>query len=264
MTKEKQIFYCDAIDLLTPLRFDISAKHYYAKYKNIDSDYPLRLYKHHLEVWNNFSEFGNPDKQNADAFVQQFHSIIASIESDGFDEKESTIPVSKKILTPLNGAHRIGSCILYDKKVACHKAPEEEGQLNCSYYFFNSRDEHVVGGLNEDFADTMALNYAKLKKNTFIITLFPTAIQRLSEARDIIINGVDVVYEKPVSFTEWGPFNFVQTLYHGEEWAGNWSVGFQGLVSKTQQCYNPLNYTYVFLVQTDNPENLRTLKENTQ
>lgn len=261
MTKEKEIFYCDSIDLLTPLRFDISAKHYYAKYRNIDSDYPLKLYKHHLEVWNNFSEFGNQDKQNADAFVQQFNNIIGSIETDGFDEKVSAIPVSEKILTPLNGAHRIASCIVDGKKVACYRAAEEEGQLNCSYYFFNSRDEHVAGGLNQDFADTMALNYAKLKNNTFMITLFPTAIQRLSEARDIIINNIDVVYEKPVLFANWGPFNFVQTLYHGEDWAGNWRVGFQGLVSKVQQCYNPPNHTYVFLVQTDEPQKLRALKE---
>lgn len=259
--EKKQIFYCEPLELLTPLRFDISAKHYYAKHRNIKSNFPLDLYKHHIDVWNGFSEYDNPNKQDQAGFINEFNSIIDSIGTNGFNNEESLIPVSEKFKSPLNGAHRIAASILHKKKVACYNAPEESGQLNCSYYFFNSRKEHVLAGLDGDYADFMALNYAKLKKNTFMVTLFPAAMSRFQEARNIIFNSTKVVYEKAVKLEGWGPFNFIKTLYDGEEWAGNWKVGFQGLVSKVNQCYTPHGSTYIFLVEIDEAQNLRAIKE---
>ena len=249
------------MDLLTPLRFDISAKQYYAKHRNINSSFPLELYKHHIDVWNGFSEYNDPNKQDEDGFINEFNKIIDSVGSVGFDTEQSLIPISERFKSPLNGAHRIAASIVHGEKVACYEAAEKSGQLNCSYYFFKSRREHVPDGLNDDYADFMALNYAKLKKNTFMVTMFPTAISRLEEARNIIFNSTKVVYEKAVHLDGWGPFNFIKTLYDGEEWAGSWQAGFQGLNSKTRQCYTPPNLTYVFLVEMDNPQQLRSIKE---
>lgn len=259
--KKEEIFYCNANELLTPLRFDISAKHYYAKYRDTKSSFPVELYKHHIEVWNGFSEYNNPKKQDAESFINEFDKIIDSIGSTGFDIERSKVPISGRFRSPLNGAHRVAAGILHNKRIGCITAPEDSGQLNCSYYFFNSRKDHVHTGLDKNYADFMALNYAKLKRNTFIITLFPTAMHRFNEARDIIIKNTKLVYEKPVYLSNWGPYNFIKTLYHGEHWAGNWDVGFEGLMSKTRQCYNPPDRTYVFLVEMDDPGALKGIKE---
>jgi hypothetical protein len=258
---EKEIFYCDPVDLLTPLRFDISAKHYYAKNKDKRTKFPKDLYAHHIEVWNNFSEYGDPSKQNKEDFINQFNNIIESIKETGFNQEKSLIPIHREIDSPLNGAHRLAASIVHNKKVACYRAPDKDGQLDCSYYFLRSREENVLGGLNKQYADFMALNYAKLKKNSFIVTLFPSALDRINEARDIVFRRTSVVYEKPVYLENFGPFNFIRTLYDGEPWAGNWQVGFQGVLSKVQQCYPRLGPTYVFLVQTDDPQILRSVKE---
>ena len=259
---KNNIFYRDALSMLTPFRFDIAAKHYYAKYKDVKSNFPLDLYLSHLQVWNNFSEFNNNNKQNKESFVSEFNNIIDSIEKDGFDESKSVVPIDKSTNSPLNGAHRIATCILKEKMVACCEAPSESGQLDCSYYFFKNRSVFVEGGLNQTYLDAMALNYAKLKNNTFMITLFPTALCKFEKAREIIVNSTDVVCEKAVPLGKYGPFNFIRTLYDGEPWAGNWQVGFQGVNSKAEQCYNAQGPTYVFLVQTDDPDTLRTLKQN--
>ena len=104
---EREIFYCDPVDLLTPLRFDISAKHYYAKHRDKNSLFPKELYDHHIEVWNNFSEFDNPNKQSKADFINEFDKIIDSISTNGFNENQSLIPVHKEINSPLNGSHRL-------------------------------------------------------------------------------------------------------------------------------------------------------------
>ena len=105
----------DAIDLLSPLRFDVCAKYLYAKYYNTKSIFPLELYSHHLKVWNNYSEYNNPNKQDLESFVRVFHEIVDSIGSEGFDIKKSYVPILNGKM--INGAHRVAASILHNKKI---------------------------------------------------------------------------------------------------------------------------------------------------
>ena len=72
------------LELLSPLRFDLCAKYFYGKYRKTQSTFPLELYAHHLKVWNNYSEYNDPAKQDLDSFVAAFHKILDSLEEGGF------------------------------------------------------------------------------------------------------------------------------------------------------------------------------------
>mgnify|MGYP003644126519 CR=1 FL=1 len=254
-----QILEKDPLSLLTPYRFDVLAKYIYAKHRHLDSSFPKDIYKHHLEVWNNCNEITNPHKSTFEDFVAQFHSIIDSITSQGFDNTLSQVPLFKGHL--INGAHRVAASVLNNSKVWCREAAETEGQLDCSYYYLANKKDFQKEGLQSFYADAMALEYAKLKKNTFTITLFPSAQGHLNKVRELIVGAADIVYEKEVDLTRDGAFNFIKVLYEGEPWLGDATNNFHGVDPKLQPCYKSGGVTRIFLIETSDPNKLGALKE---
>ena len=252
-------YQVNPLSLLTPKRFDIIAKYIFAKHRAIDSSFPLDLYRHHLEVWNNCNEITNPDKSTFKDFVEEFDEILRSIKEEGFNSYISHIPTYKGCA--LNGAHRIAASILNHNSVCCIESALEEGQLDCSHAYFAKRDQYVEGGLSSFYSDEMALEYAHIKRNTFIVTLFPTAHDQIDRARDLIESATGIVYEKALSLTDTGRFNFVRTLYDGEDWLGGPENRFHGVMPKVRDCYGSSGPTTVFLVETKSPSVLPILKE---
>ena len=90
-----------AIDLLTPKRFDINAKLFYAKYKNYNSEYPKKVYLSHIKSWNNFFE-ESPRKTSPEDFLDSFNKLLNSIKEKGFTEpNKNYIPLKNN--SPLSG-----------------------------------------------------------------------------------------------------------------------------------------------------------------
>ena len=246
------------IELLSPLRFDVCAKYIYAKYRNTKSSFPLDLYSHHLKVWNNYSEYNNPNKQDLESFVSVFHDIIDSIGSDGFDVNKSYVPILDGRL--INGAHRLAASILHDKEVLCKESPVTEGQVDCGYYFLKNRHCNVPGGLSSKYADAMALEYAKLKKNTFVVTLFPSAFGHESSVERILKRFSTIVYDKDITIEDYGPFNYIRMLYDGEAWLSGWNDMFKGAQIKARACFKFAQRTKVYLVESDDADGLMEAK----
>ena len=242
------------LELLSPLRFDLCAKYFYGKYRKTHSTFPLELYAHHLKVWNNYSEYNNPAKQDLDSFVAAFHKILDSIEEGGFNTDISYLPTLGGRL--LNGAHRTAASLLHNKTVYCKESPITEGQLDCGYAFLRDRRVNVPGGLGRPYADAMALQYAKLKKNTFIVTLFPSAFGQEGPVERILQNHCSVVYNSAIHLTGYGPFNYIRMLYEGEEWLGTWHNSFIGAQIKMKECFKFQQPTRVYLVETDDAHGL--------
>lgn len=253
------LYQVNPLSLLTPKRFDVIAKYIFAKYRNIKSSFPMDLYRHHLEVWNNCNEITNPEKSTFKDFVESFDVILSSIKEEGFNGDLSYIPTYKGCA--LNGAHRIAASIFLHNAVLCKESPLSEGQLDCSYKYFKERNEFIEGGLSRFYADQMAMEYANLKSSTFIITLFPTAQNDIDKSRSLIESATDVVYEKSFTLNQVGAFNFVKVLYEGEEWLGDPHNNFQGVMAKVKECYAASGPTTVFLVETQSPSILPVLKE---
>jgi len=215
-------------------------------------------------VWNGLNE-KKPKKKGLDNYKSEFHKILESVKQKGFDNNISYIPFHTKSRSPLNGAHRIAASIFFNKSVYCRPSSEAEGQL-CSYYYLANRGVHVPGGLSKELSDLAALEYCRLKKNTFIVTLFPAAEGQDDLVRELLFKKAGLVYEKSFKLTDQGGFNFIRLLYdddasRGNPWLGNWHDNFAGAKSKVSYCFTNPSPTRIFLIETKNVEDCKILKE---
>jgi len=248
-----------AIELLKKNRFDVLAKYLYGKYRTHDTSFATDLYKEHLRVWNNFNELDNKDKNSFADFSVVFDELIDDIRLNGFDIAKGTVPVTNN-MELLNGSHRLAACLLYDREIDYHFAQsEDEGQFDCSSFYFKSR------GLESKYLDVMATEYAKLKSNTFIVSLFPSAVsqgqQRVNEAYSIIQNNSNVVYFKQIPHKNNGPLNITRQLYLDEDWGLSWESNFSGFATKAKLCFTDSSPGIVFLVELEKQEDAIRLKD---
>jgi len=250
-----------AIDLLSGKRFDILAKYIYAKYRHIESDFPLDIYRHHLQVWNNCNEITDASKSNFEDFKREFDNIIDSIANRGFDPEISRVPLVAGNLA--NGAHRVAASILYNKDVCCVAGVPTDGQVECGYDFFRNRNVYVPTGIDSSYADRMAMEYCNLKDDTFIVTIFPSAPGSTEVARRLLSSCCDIIYEKRFELDNNGPFNFIRTLYDGEWWIGTRQNMYQGVYPKMDLCYDGGSggETIAFLVECSDSRILPEIKE---
>ena len=253
--------YTDAAQLLTPNRFDITAKILYGEFrdKQYNSSWGSEVYKNHLKVWNNFIEY-TPNRTCYSDFENNFIEIFNSVKLSGFDINYP-IPVTK-CGEVLNGAHRIASCILTDTKLVTNvsQTPSKDGQVNCDSEYFRNNNTFVNGGLEEKYLDSMAYTYSKYKKNTFIITIFPSACGDLKQTEKEIQAKCKVVYKKHFKLNKKGALAFCRNAYYGEKWGGDWHNKFEGFQTKSTLCFKTDRPVITYLVESK-IEDLKLLKD---
>jgi len=240
-----------AIDLLTPNRFDIIAKYIYVKFKveNISSDFVKELYLNHIKVFNGFVENDESQKIGEKAFLQSFDNLIESIKNKGFLDK-NIIPLANDN-SILDGAHRIATAIYFNQRVRTISTELEPHNFN--YEFFEKR------GLERVYLDAMALEYAKLKDNVYIILIWPSAEGKESELKEIFEKYGKIVYRKNVYLTENGSVNLILQTYKNEKWLGNEKNDYIGARNKARWCFQGNNPLRVFLFES--AEDLIKMKE---
>jgi glycosyltransferase involved in cell wall biosynthesis len=219
----------EPLDLLTALRFDIPAKTLYARHreKGVEDVVAKSVYEHHLDVWGGFTE-KKPAKNGIEDFYNSYHSVLESMKEDGFDEEKSFVPVSDQGFL-LNGAHRTSAAIHYGKPLVCKKSHNSAGQLLCSFQYFMNKKDVVPSGLDRKCADQMALEYARLKKNIFMASVYEHSLPHFQQIGKIFAkHGVSIVYYKDFDLTEKGKLNYVISLYSGEVWIGNQGNKYPG------------------------------------
>lgn len=250
-------FKLKAKELLSTTRFDLIVKYLYAKSykKGYETDYFLEMYKHHLKIWNGFKEYNNPKKNSFESFKTIFEEIIDDVTENGFNENISTIPVvDKKIL---NGSHRVASSLLNNNEITCFSGVNgRDGQLECGWKFFQKL------GIKNEYADRVALEYAKLKENTHIVTIFPTATSKgnIDKVEKILSSFTKVFYKKNIKLTKLGGFNLMREFYQGEPWAGN-HPGYFGFRAKAKGCYQGEGDTIVYLCEFEKLSDTVMVKE---
>lgn len=246
-----------ALDLVSHTRFDVVLKYMYAKsiYLSYDTAYHKKIYKEHLRVWNNFIEYDNPAKINFQNFDEAFKVLIESISESGFNRQISEIPVYKNKYI-LNGSHRLAASLLNNNDVSCKVGIDRvDGMLDCNYQFFRKL------GLNDDYCDSVALEYSKLKSNTFVVILFPAAKGSGTEVYNLLSQFGNIVYDKKCLLNETGAFNLLREVYLGEAWAGDFTTNFSGIKHKQSLCYPDYSETTSFLVEFTNIKDAILVKE---
>jgi len=252
--------YINPKNLLKFNRFDVAAKHLMLKHaqRGYQTTFGLNIYSEHIKVWNGFKEYDNPKKNDLESYVKEFFKINDSIREGGYNPKLPPVPINKDGYL-LNGAHRLASCILNNKNINFEETDDPKaGQEDCTSYFFRNL------GLDNKICDSIALEYAKLKENSFIVTLFPAATVKnnLGDIRKIIMENGDVVYEKGAILYNQGPLNLIRQIYDGEPWGGDFNNGFSGFRLKEDYCFSPSpeSPVYAFLAEFDSVEKAHEVK----
>jgi len=245
-------------DLITNQRFDVIVKYLYAQsiIKNYQTDTYKNFYKEHLIKWNNCFEISNPSKNSFEIFDNTFKDIITNISENGFDPQISKIPVvNDKYI--VNGAHRLAASLALNKNVFTEESTSiKDGQLICSW-----EGEFKKLNLSETLCDRVALEYAKLKTNTYIVSVFPSTGGNIEVPLSILKKYGSVFYYKQIKLEKNGPLNFMRELYAGEQWAGNHQNNYIGYRQKEGLCFTQNAPVTIFLVEFDSVEQSVRAKE---
>jgi hypothetical protein len=204
-----QVYEIDPLKIIDQRRFDIMAKYIYGLFikEKIKSDFGYRLYEDHMWIFNRYDEDDGSGKKGIESFIRSFSYTLNSIESKGFDDEISLLPVGKNFAL-LDGAHRLSAALLYNEKIKVVKVNDSD--VNYNYQFFKQK------GLLTRWSDPMAYQYCKLKKNTFIVVIFPDVVKRINEVKKILNKFGQIYYEKDITFHGEGPKNLFTYLY-GED-----------------------------------------------
>jgi len=244
-------------NLLTPYRFDLVPKFLYASYKEakLKTDFAVDIYKEHLRVWNGFKEYDNPYKNTFEKFKECFDNLIASMRESGFD-KNYPVPTTPEGHL-LNGSHRTAAAYITNSTLRTQKTTEPSaGQLDCGSAFFRNL------GLGKKHLDFIALEYAKLKPSTKVITLHPVRDPSKEEAvTDLIYSTTEVVYDSVVPLEKIGFTRFMSQMYLGESWLSTPQDPIAGAKIKAGLCWGSTPVRVILIEEAD-LEKVNSLKSN--
>lgn len=247
----------EALSLLTPSRFDVTAKTIYARHKEkgVENSWAKYVYEHHLNVWGGFVE-KSPRKDCIEDFYTSFNSVLNNIKQNGFDSSISKLPITNT-RNLLNGSHRLAASITYNKMVTCRFSNESEGQINCSANYFKNKKNIVPTGLSAEVADSMALEYARLKDSTYMMTIYEHCFGHMDKIQNILSKyNVKAVHTKEIKLTEKGKLNYVLSLYLDEPWIGNFQNKFPGINGQSSANFAAGSNIIAVLVDVDNHSDL--------
>ncbi len=244
--------------LLSYKRIDVIPKYLYAihKDKGITSKWAENLYKEHIKVFNGgFEKY--PEKNSVEDFLKHFDKLLDSIKNKGFD-KNSSISIDKENIL-LHGSHRFGASLAYNLpvfyKYKNKKAP------NYNPHYFKNKIRYVSSGLDQKWLDVIALEYCKLKKNTYGVTVFPSAESNEKEVKKILDKYGEVFYEKKVLLNNHGPLNLIRQMYSEEKWLGNSKNNFKGGKNKVNNCFRKNKHTWFLLFESENLKKVKKAKQ---
>ncbi|MEJ5259281.1 MAG: FkbM family methyltransferase [Anaerohalosphaeraceae bacterium] len=235
-------------------RFDLTAKILYGRFyrQRLKSDWGRRVYLAHLKVFNNFLEEDGSGKAGPEAFLRRYDSLLESLAAEGFDPTRSLLPVDQNG-TIIDGSHRVAAAYLTGQDV--YTAVFDRPASRYNYAWFLQR------GLEPKYADAMAYEYCKIKKNTYIVSVFPCAEGREEEIVSILCRYARLVYRKELVLRKNGPFFYIKHAYLGEHWTGSPSDGFRGYQDKAVNCFRGRGPLRVYLIEADSPEAVRSCKQ---
>lgn len=243
---EYEICEIDAKELLVANRIDLIAKLKYIenREKKLNNDFIIELYKRHLEAFSNgsFVEPGKEEKNSFEKYCEEFDNIIDNIKDNGFNSEISLVPVGDDN-TILDGAHRVASCIYFNKKIKVIKF--KNITLKCDLNFFKSRL------LDEEFLDYLMLEYAKYKNDCIVFCLWPRSFgDKRSVAQKIIEDNFSIMYTKEIDLSYDGLRNFMIQVYKEFEWVGNYKDHFGGVYPQLDSCYKEKSNIKIVIVET--------------
>jgi GR25 family glycosyltransferase involved in LPS biosynthesis len=213
-------FWIQPQELLSFDRMDILPKYIYANYEihKYNTKWHIDMYRSHLEKWVKCYNT-KPLKIGFKDFQDAFADLMLGMQKGGFDEKFAVGVNDKKI--PWNGAHRIGTSLALGIPIKVKMMERRPSQDLTAKVF---RETYH---LEEKYLDHMASEYAKLKKNTYVVCLYPLAYEKRKEAEAILEKYGSIVHSKDIWLSESGALEFIRLVYTGEWWTGSYLDDFK-------------------------------------
>lgn len=241
--------------LLSGSRIDLIPKILYTKNREekIKSNFFTDMYLEHIK---SFNEFKEDNKKKEQDFISSFDKLIDSLKKKGFNKKEPIL-VNKNYDVG-HGAHRTAASIYFNKDIYTNVEGSENPSYN--YSFFKKR------GLSDLFLEEMALQYSKIKgKNLYFCIFWGSSSDKIGNSeinKYLQKRNISVAFNKKTTLTEIGKKNLVVACYEGEKWLGEKRKGYPGAMNKAEPCFRGNNKVNVFLLESEDMQNVRGLKED--
>jgi len=244
----------DPIELLSCARFDIIPKFFYAKYRElcIDSLWAREIYEAHLRAFNGVSEGDASGKSGINAFTDSFNALLDSIKKVGFDPQRSLVPVDHAGVI-IDGGHRLAASLLYRRNLDILEFDINANSYN--YEFFLNK------GLTPEYCDAIAFEYCNLNPHSYIVTVFPSAVGKEQEIRNILKRHGEVFYDRQVQLSHLGSINLIRQIYAKEHWVGSYANQFKGAQNKAAECFRTKGPVRVYVITSTHFEKVKTIKQ---
>lgn len=244
--------------LLSPLRFDLYGKLYYAKHRFDDPMQARRVYIEHIKAFNpDGREPGRDDKNSFEDFISTFDSLLDYFKDNDFDENKSVVPVSSNGII-LDGAHRLAALAYYDKDITIARFVDVVPVGQFDYRYFKKR------GLSQEVSDIMAKEILQWTQNCFVACLWPKiGDDKKKEIAFEHVNSFSTVFYAKRQYCSLSSFcTFIAKVYQRQSWVGCEKNGFAGAMDKALNCYdNNRNIDFVFFQSNKTLDQILVLKE---
>ena len=244
----------DPLELLTPGRFDLAIKYLYALHRElgVQSSWARELYHAHIRAFSGGTcREGDGSKNSIEDYFRAFDRLLDDVKARGFDPATSLVPVARGNVL-IDGAHRATACLLHRRPVAVLAFDRSDERFASTYF--------QKQGLDEKSADAAALQYCRLRPDSFVVTVFPSAIGREEEVRSILNREGCIVYAKTVTLNRRGARNLICEIYAGERWLGDARNNFAGADGKAEPCFRGDGPVRVYLLQAPDLDAVRRVK----
>lgn len=204
----------DAASLLSPQRLDVLSKLDLAEAILLDEARPWAslIYRNTLSAFNPFHDFNeNGYKNSLKDYEINFHKLFASLQSKGFDEAVSRIPITH--LGIADGAHRLAAALTLGLKPSIEKVDDSRSQ---DYGY----KKMMLAGIPRAQIEYMVWRYVQLRQSTraLVLTNVGTGIFRL--VLDNLVRNMKIgeIYSSELSLSENGKRRLIELSYGHLEW----------------------------------------------
>lgn len=240
----------DARILLTPSRFDLFAKLYYARYREINAEEALSVYYSHIKTFNpDFKEPGREDKKGYQVFVSTFNQLLDTFKDKDFDDTISLVPITEDNVI-LDGAHRVAALAYWNKKIGVAECKHIKPKCDFNYHYFKNR------GLSWSTMDKIALEMLDWIPDMHVACLWPIMKDK-SKAIDIIKSNFYIAYEKRISVNLKSFEFFISKVYSAQ----SWTIKNQYISDKAINCYGNGGEIWFVFFSSNNPSDVLHVKE---
>lgn len=260
-TSSYEILDINARELLSPNRFDVYAKLLYIdhKVKGVDISYAMNVYKKHIDVITGytFSEYGQPNKDSFEKYVECFNKLIDTFQKGGYDPSLSLIPVDADYV-PIDGSHRVSCAVYFNQKIRVVKFVDYRRSAFSSQWF---KEHHLL----ETIQNSISLEFCNWHSDIYMACLWPNGCKmkkQREEALQLLEQNFPIVSICRHDLGQNGLRNLLIQVYGFMSWTGNANNHFSGVYHKLNEISTANNSVVDFILfQASNLDKVLKVKD---